>query len=262
MLYISQSSLLNIVQIYVRHSEEQPVYAFLRCGEHQLVKSENPSLGTAMEEDDAMAEIMTASANTSVKTITDNQIDEITNRFRDALRKQRNEMPSEIVQSVLGIDNLGVRLLAPFRAFLRTQSNLLVCRVMVAERPFEAALEATGRKLYINRLVLERMPLVRKGETEVFFFKLKLNGGSITDDMLEKEYELRELKPANPYAQAAVNEAQPNFAHEHPNFTHWKDPKKGWCHVTFDQWNSSPDVVVGRSEEDLYDHLWFAGERK
>lgn len=50
---------------------------------------------------------------------------------------------------------------------------------------------------------LERSPLAREGSSH------------INDAHLEKEYELRGLKSADPYSQSAVNEVDPAFADDH-----------------------------------------------
>ena len=213
-----------------------------------------------------MAKTMTASAPA---TITDGQIDNATNKFRDALRKHRTEFDSEVSQQVLGIENLGMELLAPFRARVEALSNLITRRVRVnGARTPQQALDATGRRQYVDPKVVNAMPghgeMIE--EAEVFFFKPRPQAydknGLISDDRLEAEYDFHDFKPADPYAQAAVNEADPNFANDHPNGTHWKDKDGKWCFATFLRWYDKPGVSVGRGDDDWSDHWWFAGVRK
>ncbi|MEJ0001637.1 MAG: hypothetical protein WDN09_00380 [bacterium] len=83
----------------------------------------------------------------------------------------------------------------------------------------------------------------------------------ISDEDLEKEYDLRGLKP-DPLAQCAVNEADPLFADTRPNGTHWKNAKGKWCFVDFDRWDDEPIVRVGQDDYVGYDYWWFGGVRK
>ncbi|GMU73997.1 MAG: hypothetical protein AMXMBFR44_1960 [Candidatus Campbellbacteria bacterium] len=63
-----------------------------------------------------MAKTMIASS------VTDGQIDNIVARLRDALRKHRGAFDSEVVQIVLGLENLGMHLLEPFQALVNAES--------------------------------------------------------------------------------------------------------------------------------------------
>ena len=111
---------------------------------------------------------------------------------------------------------------------------------------------------------------------------LSNRNGYISDDDLEKEFELRGLKPADPISVAAVNEADPAFADEKPHGTHWKDAKGKWCYAAFhrwdddgrhvlvnrydsdwlDRWGDGREVNICRSDDDWDDYWWFAGVRK
>lgn len=192
--------------------------------------------------------------------ITDGQIDNVVGKLRDALRKHRSEFPSNVAQSVLGTSNLGMALLAPFRELIEATSNLIVRRASVdRSRTPRAVLDATGRKQYADRNVVAAMPKGEGEEVEVYFFKL---GRYVSDADLDKEYELRELKPADPYSLAAVNEAHPAFADDHPNGTHWKDANGNWCDAYFFRWHGGRGLGVGRDGFD-WDGFWFfAGLRK
>jgi hypothetical protein len=103
------------------------------------------------------------------------------------------------------------------------------------------------------------MPKAEKDEDEVIFFKI---GREVSCSELEKEYELRGLKPADPYSQAAVNEADPAFADEHPNGTQWKDKDGNYCCAVFDRRGVERCVGVGRYGYVWLDYWWFAGVRK
>lgn len=141
-------------------------------------------------------------------------------------------------------------------------SNLIVRRVKVnRNRTPQEAIDATGRRQYVDISVVDAMPRGEGEGSEIFFF---IPDRLLSDDDLEKEYELRGLKPADPYSLAAVNEIDPAFADNYPNSTHWKDSNGKWYYAAFDHW-------VGRGRSVGVDRhtigwaancLWFAGVRK
>lgn len=205
-----------------------------------------------------MTEIMTASD----KRMTDGQIETAVNHLRDAMRKHRPEISSDIAQQVLGTENLGMAMFSPFRNRAEAVSNMIVRKVDKVDRrklPCEV-LDGTGRKQYVDRNVVNAMPHGTGESAEVFFFKL---GRYISDADLEKEYELRGLIAVDPYSLAAVNEADPAFADTHPNGTHWQDKDGNWCYSTFSLWGGGGrDVDVYRRRNEWRDSWWFAGLRK
>jgi hypothetical protein len=131
-------------------------------------------------------------------------------------------------------------------------------------RTAREAIEATGRKFYGDRVVVDTMPGGKATEVELHIFKLDLSkrGGWISDDDLEKEFDLRGLKPVDPFALAALNEADPAFADEKPNATHWKDVQGDWCYAIFRRWGGERVVSVRRCDGDWDDYSWFASVRK
>ncbi len=146
-----------------------------------------------------------------------------------------------------------------------TGENYIRRRVTVnLSRTNQQALDATGRKQYTDKDVVDSMPRGNNKEVEIHFFKLRFEPVAwLTDDQLEREYELRGLIPADPFSLATVNEADPPFADTHPNATHWKDSKGKWCYETFDQWDDNERYVdVDRYDSDWHDFWWFAGVKK
>ncbi|MEK7579848.1 MAG: hypothetical protein AAB469_01495 [Patescibacteria group bacterium] len=144
--------------------------------------------------------------------------------------------------------------------------NNLIVRYVKVDRTKtpEQMLEATGRRQYTDADVVKAMPRGDGDEGEVFFFKLDLSsrGGHISNDDMEKEYELRGLKPADPYKLSQVNVDDPAFADEHPNSTHWKDTNGRWCFALFHQWDGRRRVRVYRGAYGWNAYWWFAGLRK
>ena len=206
-----------------------------------------------------MTQIMTATE------MTDGQIENAVNKLRDAMRKHRSEITSDVAQQVLGVENLGMMMFTPFRERAEAVSNLIVRKAKVnRSRSPQEALEATKRAQYTDRKVVDAMPKGEGDEAEVVFFKpdLSQRNGFISDDDLEKEFELRGLKPADPISVAAVNEADPAFADEKPHGTHWKDARGNWCCVEFGCWLDGREVFVGRHCVDWSGIWWFAGVHK
>lgn len=208
---------------------------------------------------------MATKATTQSNTITNGQIGQICDRLTTKLRE--SGFPTEPVQSVLSepggsfIDEMFVA----FRKRVYAVSSLIVRKVTVnVNRTPQEALDATQRKQYTDRKVVDRMPKGLGGEVEIVFFKPDLSerDGHISDDDLEKEYELRGLKPADPFSVAALNEADPAFADEKTHGTHWKDENGKWCYATFSRWGGERELVVYRDDVG-WDGGWsFAGVRK
>ena len=202
-----------------------------------------------------MTKVMTAS-----KPMTDGQIENVVNKLRDALRKHRSEFSSEPVQQVLGVENLGMELMAPFRQRVEAVSNMITRRAKVNRtRNAQVAIDATGRRQYTDKDVVDAMPNGEGEEVEVVFFNL---GRYVSDTDLDKEYELRGLKPADPFSLAAVNEVDPAFADQKPNVTHWKDSNGKWCYAAFYQWYGERLVYALRHVSGWVGGWWFAGLRK
>lgn len=206
------------------------------------------------KDDDAMTQVMTPSE------MTIGQISKIQENLGAALRKAGlPQEPSQIVLETQG-DAFIAECVSAFRKRVEAQSDLIIRRVNVDRlRLPKAALEATARKLYVNDSVVADMPKGEGEDAEVVFFKV---GRYVSDADLDKEYELRGLKPADPYSLAAVNEADPAFAEDHPNGTHWKDSSDKWCCALFYRWYDERHAFVYRRVSDWHGGWWFAGLRK
>lgn len=158
-----------------------------------------------------------------------------------------------------------------------SEESQIIRRVRVnRNRSPQEALNATRRKQYTDREVVNRMPNGEGDEVEIVFFKPDLPVPSyISDDDLEKEYELRDLTPADPYSLIALNEADPVFADEKPHATHWKNADGNWCFASFNRdargidirrfdsdWDDERNVDVHRRGDVWDDRWWFAGVRR
>src|SRR3989338_5130215 len=105
---------------------------------------------------------------------------------------------SDVAQQVLGVENLGIMMFTPFRELAEAVSNLIVRTAKVnRSRSQQEAIEATVRAQHTDCKVVDAMPKGEGDEVEVVFLKpdLTKRNGVISDDDLEKEFELRGLKP-------------------------------------------------------------------
>lgn len=203
-----------------------------------------------------MNQIMTPSE----KTMTTGKIDKAVAQYRAMLEKHAFQFIAEPTQQVLGDPGLAKSQFELFQARVEAVSNLIIRHVTVLrDRSPQVMIDATHRKQYIDKGVLGAMPRGNGAEVEVIFFKV---GRFLSDADLEKEYELRGLTPADPYSQTAVNIADPAFADNHPNGTHWKDADGNWCCATFSDWGGGRGVDVDRDDSDWSGHWWFAGLRQ
>jgi hypothetical protein len=203
-----------------------------------------------------MSEIMSPS-----ETISRGQVSKIYDLLEAGLLKTvLPKNPSQQVIEQQGSDMVD-KFVADFRKRVEAISDMIVRRVGVKrDCAPQQALDATGRKQYTNSSVVKSMPKGNGDLVEVIFFKL---GRYVSDDDLEKEYEMRGLKPADPYSLASVNEADPAFADEHPNGTHWKNSEGKWCYTAFNRWGDGERFVdVFQSDDDWRGDWWFAGLRK
>ena len=210
--------------------------------------------------DDAMTKIMTPS-----KTTTAGQIDKAVANYRALLEKHAGDFNAEAVQIILGQSELAGEQLVVFRRRVEAVSNLIIRRVTVNQiRSQQEAVEATGRSRYTTQEVVDNMPRGEGDEVELVFFKPDLSerDGSISDDDLELEFELRDLKPADPISVAAFNEADPAFADEKSHATHWKDADGNWCYAAFHRWLGERGVDVDRHDSSWLGDWWFVGVRK
>src|SRR3990167_4179491 len=95
----------------------------------------------------------------SQQSMTDGQFENLVDKFRAAVRKHRGEFDSDAVQQVLGVENLGMKLLEPFRKLMEVVSKIIVCHVKVDRKLTpQQALDATGRKQYVDPDVVAGMP--------------------------------------------------------------------------------------------------------
>ena len=203
-----------------------------------------------------MTKVMTPSATTE---ITDGQIDKATELYRAMLKKHRHEFTSKVAQDVLGQPEFVGEMVTVLRKRVEAASEMIVRRVKVNRlRSPQEAIDATGRKQYTDRKVVDSMPQGEGEEVDVYFFPLR-EYRSVQD--VQRMLDERGLKP-DPYVVSAVNEADPSFADEKPNGTQWLDKDGRHCCVAFDRWRGGRGVFCSRSDGGWRDGWWVGGVRK
>lgn len=211
---------------------------------------------------------MSTSIAPIAEQISAGQIGRASDRFSDRCRTNAASLPRDTVQLILEEegDALAQEMFEVLRARVERRASIITRRVTVNRRcsPQEA-LDATKCKQYTDRKVVDAMPRGEGEEVEVYFFKPRpeaYKGGAITDEALEKEFEFYSLKPVDPYSLSAVNEADPAFADEKPNGTHWKNAEGKWEYAAFSRWGGERSVSVRRGGDAWDDDWWFGGLRK
>lgn len=96
-------------------------------------------------------------------------------------------------------------------------------------------------------------------EVEVVFFSV---GCSAKGHQVEKEYELRGLKPAGPDMVYAVNRADKTFYDQYPNGTQWKYSEGKWCFAPAERFMGGGYLLSNERTTGLHGSWWLAGVRK
>jgi hypothetical protein len=198
--------------------------------------------------------------NTMTPSMTPNQVNKLVEQFRAHATKHAAEFGSDAAQTALGTKGLVAEMFAPFRKRAELVSNMIVRHATVdPSLTGKQAIDATGHVQYLNDTVIDEMPHGNVADVDVHFFKL---GRSVSCTDLLEEYELRDLSPADPFSLAAVNQADPAFADDHPNGTQWTDSAGKFCYAIFSHWGDERSVNVFQNDNDWFVNWWFAGVRK
>ncbi|MFZ2167917.1 MAG: hypothetical protein WAV50_03575 [Minisyncoccia bacterium] len=113
----------------------------------------------------------------------------------------------------------------------------------------QAVIDATGRKQYVEKEVLETIPKGEGNEVDVYF--VPKNSLPLLKKEISAFLAQYGLVP-DPRAQAAVNEQDPSFADEYPNGTQWGDKN----FLKFGGWGDRPGVSCG-CDDDGWIAPWF-----
>ena len=187
-----------------------------------------------------------------IKSITAGQISKIYDLLVAAL--QKSGLPSEPTQQVL--EQQGAALTDEFVASVRSRveaiSSIIIRRVRVDRtRTPRQAIDATGRSQYLDDDVVATMPQGEGDEVDVYFIPTKRFVSAAEVPAFLAQYGL----VPDPRAQAAVNEADPAFADEHPNGTQWGNN----CYLTFYRWVGGRGVDCYRDDNRWRDFWLLSG---
>ncbi len=142
----------------------------------------------------------------------------------------------------------------------KTTGDVIIREVIVdrTQSPQEM-LPTCGRKQRTDRNAVGTMPQGIGKVVEIHFFR---ENRKISDNDLEKAYEMRALDPVDPASLITFNKADPNFSKDYPNVTHWKE-KGTWYYISFSHWvDRESYVYVFPKEVEYDDDQWFAGMPK
>jgi hypothetical protein len=121
---------------------------------------------------------------------------------------------------------------------------------------------AISRVKYVDYNVIATIPRVRQGvhqNVRVVFFK---PGQPFNVYQAKRECEARNLV-FDPYALAAVNEADPAFADKYPNSSHWDYDGRVHSYLVFYRFIDGVRYMLCRRDEgDCLGSRWFSGVPK
>jgi hypothetical protein len=186
-----------------------------------------------------MTQEMTQQIPTETEMMTDEQIEEIINKIRNKIHKYyRHKISSYVAKQALDVPNIEEMMFSPFHQYADSFSELILVEVtMNPNCSSQQALDAVNCKQITNSEVVNNAPKEESGSNKVvtFFRPSRLNlGFRVSNDYIEHEFAVRNLKPVSLILLAAVNEADPKFTRRHPNGTQWKDVNGKWCHARFE----------------------------
>ncbi len=199
---------------------------------------------------------MARAVSPSNNSITKGQAGKFADLLVQALGK--SGLPSAETQQVL--EEQGASLAAQFIALVRTQVDMMskfIRRTVPVDRTLlpEAAIIVTGRTQYVTASVVASMPNGVGDTADIVWIPLKK--GMSNKAVVKKLAEFK-LTPVDPFALAAHNEVEPDFAKDHPNFTLWQDAAGNWCYAAFYDWDDERYVDVYRVDSDWDDDWWVA----
>jgi len=205
---------------------------------------------------------MTQSHAPSAKLATREQIGKLCDKLSHRLQKNGTKSKPFLAAVKAHGDEMVTDCAAIIQKYLDMVSTIIVHYVSVdRSRTPQQALDATGRKQYVDKDVVDAMPRGTGKKVKMTYFKpdpSAYKNGVLTCDGLAAEYKKRKLKP-DPQAQIDDNAANPAFADTTPNACQWVDKDGKYCCATFGRWRGGRDVRVDRDDDDWVDGWSFGG---
>ena len=191
---------------------------------------------------------------TPFKPVTGEQIGRLADKLTARLKKHSNQLPSNHFQEILSDDTLIDEMLASVRKRIEARTGMIRTVKVNRTRSNLEALKATGMYLNIDHSVVNNAPQGKDEEVELVLFK---PGHQKSCSDLDKEYDIRELNPADLQEISALNEADQSFAGTHVNGIYLKD-KNGNCFLVFFRFG----VIVLQDVNGCDASSWLVGVRK
>jgi len=126
----------------------------------------------------------------------------------------------------------------------------------------QEALDGLKVRQQIDKSAVASMPANSTGVKTVTVEFFQLNFPVENNDSLANQYASRNLVP-DPYAQVAVNTADPAFRDKYHNSTHWKNKNGDWCQMSTYYGGSQCNIVNVYCHDNGFDPgTWFGGVHK
>lgn len=195
----------------------------------------------------------------SIKIMTQSQIDDAVNNYRALLEKNVGRFESDVMQKVLSQSGFANEQYGVLYRRTEMINKMIIRKVKVSRaRTPQEAIDATGRDKHLNSDLLSAMPRSAVEEVEVCFLPLAKHTNARDVQQILKDYGLE----PDPYALAAVNEADPAFADSHPNGTQWINDDGKYCYLLFSRWKNKRYVFYWCNNYIWDDYWWIGGVRK
>ncbi len=172
--------------------------------------------------------------------MTDGQIDKAAELYRAMFARYHREFPTDLMQRVLAQPDLMREVADVFRRRVGLERGYIIFRVWV--EPHDSLVEGFAIPKHdheINRNLVKTMSQgSRAGMKELYLFQppseMYSNQGLISDAGVAEAYQLRSLKPVDPFVHAALLKSRPTLANDFPTVTHWQDEDGFWCYSESD----------------------------
>lgn len=162
------------------------------------------------------------------------------------------------VDKVVDIATQNVELVKKWLSLAVELLNMIVRLAKVdRSRTSQQAIDATGRRQYVNKAVVGAMPRGSGETVEITYLKIGRyirNMADLVTTLADLGYELL----GDPLAVVADMEADPAFADEHPCADCWQDANGNWCYAAFLRYGGERGVYVDQDDFDWVGYWWFA----
>jgi hypothetical protein len=203
--------------------------------------------------------------------MTDEQIEKVLSMLRSAMQERRSEIPSDIAQRTIEIENLGNKLFESFAGDAEPFFTVVTRTVEIDPKRSQASvIEALCRTRAVADRIPKLMPRSEETKLELVFFKPKMyfQDTPVSDRDILAEYEQLDLNPADPISVMEFNERYPSFTDRKSHCTHWISNGKLF-RARFTGWNGGRQALIrpvrhhrNGKVRDENARLWFVGVRK